>query len=245
MVQWSKTWGMHFNPSKCKTMRVSRKRTPGTKSYKILDVTLEETNQTLYLGINIQKDLRWNSQTHYTTGKASRVLNFLRRNFHHCSSNVKEKLYITLVRPHLDYATAAWDPYTAKNIYAVEKVQRQAARFVTNNYGWDTSVTKLLNQLNWGSLKDRREAHRLTCLFKMIKGQLDIDYQSHTNPKPDRRRRGHSNQFEIRHTNSDVYANSYFPRTVKTWNNLQQATIDQTSPLSFKNAVTKELFSKM
>ena len=78
----------------------------------------------------------------------------------------------------------------------------------------------------------------------MIKGQLDIDYQSHTNPKPDRRRRGHSNQFEIRHTNSDVYANSYFPRTVKTWNNLQQATINQTSPLSFKNAVTKELLPK-
>ena len=35
--------------------------------------------------------------------------------------------------------------YKAKNTYAVEKVQRQAARFVTNNYGWDTSVTKLLN----------------------------------------------------------------------------------------------------
>ena len=29
MVNWSKTWGMHFNPTKCKAMRVSRKRTPG------------------------------------------------------------------------------------------------------------------------------------------------------------------------------------------------------------------------
>ena len=73
----------------------------------------------------------------------------------------------------------------------------------------------------------------------MIKGQLDIDYQSHTNPKPDRRRQGHSSsQFEIRHTNSDVYANSHFPRTVKTWNNLQQATIDQTQ-LQHKDSVVQ------
>ena len=107
MVQWSQSWGMQFNPSKCKTMRVSRKRPPGTTSYNILGVTLEETQQTQYLGINIQTNLSWNSQTHRTTGKATRVLNFLRRNFHHCSSAVKEKLYLTLVRPHLDYATAS------------------------------------------------------------------------------------------------------------------------------------------
>ena len=43
MVQWSQSWGMQFNPSKCKTMRVSRKRSPGTTcmSYNILGVTLD------------------------------------------------------------------------------------------------------------------------------------------------------------------------------------------------------------
>ena len=168
-------------------------------------------------------------------------MNFLRRNFHHCSSSVKEKLYLTLVRPHLDYATAAWDPFTSKNINSVEKVQRQAARFVTNTYSWDISVTSLLHQLNWSPLNDRREAHRLTCFFKMINGQLDIDYKSYTNPKPERNRRGHKNQFEIRHTKSDAYANSFFPRTVKTWNLLQQSTIDQSSPNLFKAAVTNQL----
>ena len=114
MVQWSQSWGMQFNPSKCKTMRFSRKRSPGTTSYNILGVTLEETQQTQYLGINIQNNLSWNSQTYHATGKATHVLNFLRRNFRHCSSAVKEKLYLTLVRPHLDYATASWDPFTVK-----------------------------------------------------------------------------------------------------------------------------------
>ena len=84
MVQWSQSWGMQFNPSKYKTMRVSKKRSPGSTSYNIhniLGVTLEETQQTQYLGINIQNNVSWNSKTHHATGKATRV-----RNFHHYSS---------------------------------------------------------------------------------------------------------------------------------------------------------------
>ena len=82
----------------------------------MLGVTLEEINSSQYFGINIQNDLRWNKQVEHTKSKSSRVLNFLRRNFHHTSASVKEKLYTTLVRPHLDYATEAWDPYTQKKI---------------------------------------------------------------------------------------------------------------------------------
>ena len=243
MVQWSKTWGMHFNPTKCKIMRVTRKETPGIMaSYNILGVNLEAIKETKYLGINLQSDLRWNSQTHYVTTKAIGVLSFLRRNFHHCSPGVKEKLYLTLVRPHLDYAIAAWDPYTKKHITSIERVQRQAARFVTNTYGEDTSVTKLLNQLDWGSLKDRREAHRLTSFYKMLNGKLDVDYKAYTDPKPDRCRRGHPSQFVVPTTNSDVYANSFFPRTIKAWNDLQvqETTILKTSPHVFKSTVLKE-----
>ena len=140
MVQWSHTWGMHFNPTKCQTMRVTRKKSASALAYNILGVNLVEVKETKYLGVNLQSDLRWNIQTHHATGKAIGVLGFLRRNFHHCSPSVKEKLYLTLARPHLDYATAAWDPYTNKLISSIERVQRQAARFVTNTYGIDTSV---------------------------------------------------------------------------------------------------------
>ena len=33
MVNWSNTWGMHFNPAKCKSMRVTRKNNPGKPNY--------------------------------------------------------------------------------------------------------------------------------------------------------------------------------------------------------------------
>ena len=60
--------------------------------------------------------------------------------FHHTSQSTKEKLYKTLVRPHLDYATAAWDPFTSKNIKDLERVQNAAARFTTSTYMAGTRV---------------------------------------------------------------------------------------------------------
>ena len=106
MVSWSQKWGMRFNPAKCSTLRLTRDRHPEQTNYEMLGTVLEETDETKYLGIIIQKDLRWNRQTEFATGKATRVLNFVRRNFYHAKPSVKEKLYQTLVRPHLDYATA-------------------------------------------------------------------------------------------------------------------------------------------
>ena len=244
MVNWSKTWGMHFNPTKCKAMRVSRKRTPGKTNYNILGVDLEETVETQYLGIFIHKDIRWNKQTQHASAKATRTLNFVKRNFHHCSPSVKEKLYKTLIRPHLEYASAAWDPFTAKNILALESVQRRAARFVTNTYGRDTSVTQILNNLKWTPLEDRREAHRLTCLYKILHGQLDIGNDNEIRYKPTRERRGHANQLIVNAASTDAYRYSFFPRSIRSWNGLAPSTISQDDPIKFKQALsTDPLFS--
>ena len=174
MVNWSTTWGMLFNPTKCKVMRLTRKDTD-PPSYKMLGVDLEETKDDKYLGTYLQSDLRWNKQVNHAKNKATRTLNFLKRNFHHTSSSVKEKLFDTLVRPHLDYASAAWDPYTNKNIDHLEKVQNAAARFITNTYGKDTSVTALKDQLGWPSLQERRRNRRLNCLYKILNDHMDID----------------------------------------------------------------------
>ena len=54
---------------------------------------------------------------------------------------VKEAAYKTFVWPHLEYASAAWDPYLKKHTTQIEKVQNQAARFVSNDYLWTTSVS--------------------------------------------------------------------------------------------------------
>jgi len=43
----------------------------------------------------------------------------------------------------------AWDPYTARDINQLDKVQRRAARFIKNDYRRTTSVSGLVRDLGW------------------------------------------------------------------------------------------------
>ena len=57
----------------------------------------------------------------------------------------------------------------------LESVQKRAARFVTGNYNYETgSMTGILGQLKWESLKKRRKDNRLMLLYKGLKGKASV-----------------------------------------------------------------------
>ena len=75
----------------------------------------------------------------------------IKRNLGDCNQEViiKVTAYQAIVRPLLEYATSAWDPHGKGHIEALEKVQRQAARFCTREYGREKGiVTKLMKDLD-------------------------------------------------------------------------------------------------
>ena len=88
------------------------------------------------------------------TSKASQMLNLLRRNLSKCCKEIKSLAYLSLVHPILEYSSAVWDPYITTDVlsYSMEKIQRQAARWVTSDYAWTSSVTSMLNDLQWPTL---------------------------------------------------------------------------------------------
>ena len=55
----------------------------------------------------------------------------------------------------------------------IERVQRQAARWAKGEYGM-TNVTRLLKELGWQNLADRRRHHRLTLLYKILNNHLTV-----------------------------------------------------------------------
>ena len=187
-------------------------------------VNLEEKSKITYLGINIQSNLSWNSQTQHAVSKASRILNFIMRNFHPASTTVKEKLYTTLVRPHLEYGSVAWSPHLSKNIAAIEKVQRRAVRFVCGDFFKRSSVSEMLADLNWSSLEERREANQLTYLYKIINNVVFINPPA-LKPKISRLRRGNSIQFNEITVKTDAYLQSFLPKTARKWNKLPQEIV--------------------
>ena len=70
------------------------------------------------------------------------MLGFVRRNLRENSKSSKEKAYKMLVRPRVEYAASIWDPHTKDQTSSIEKIQRRAARVVSNDHRKTSSVTK-------------------------------------------------------------------------------------------------------
>ena len=135
-----------FNAKKCYTMAISHKRERPSLQYKFGDVQLSVVKSFTYLGVTISSDFHWCEHVHNISVKATRVLNFVRRNIYHCTPEVKALAYTSLIRPHLEYSSAAWDLYTARDSHQLDKVHH-AARFVKRDYRQTTSVSELISQL--------------------------------------------------------------------------------------------------
>ena len=164
---WAREWGMIFQPVKCNMMQLTRKRIKKIHaSYTLEGTDLENVESIEYLGVTITSDLRWNTHVSNVCTKANRTLGFLRRNLYSCPQEVKEAAYKGLVRPVLDYGSSVCDPPGIVLQEELERVQKRAARFVTGNYNYETgSMTGILGQLKWESLKKRRKDNRLILLY--------------------------------------------------------------------------------
>ena len=90
--------------------------------------------------------------------KANKSPGIIQRNIWNCPKNVKEIAYLSLVRPKLEYASAAWDPFLKKDTSALERVQRKAARFCSQNYNRYVSDTDMTKDFRVGHAGNEKKA---------------------------------------------------------------------------------------
>ena len=72
------------------------------------------------------------------------------------NAEVTERAYMILVRPSLEYSSSSWNPYTDTDIKRLEQIQKNAARFVCNDYNVATSTFSLVKSLGWDTLEHKR-----------------------------------------------------------------------------------------
>ena len=145
------------------------------------------------------------------------------------SSKTKELAYKAIVRPILEYACTVWDPHNEKQVLNLEKVQRRAARFVLNRHRNTSSVSGMLLQLQWPTLQDRRYPARLTMLHKILNGTACVRCPDLQPMAESGRRRRHDKQLQRIPCRTEYRKQSFFPRTVRDWNDLQPDTVQSLS----------------
>ena len=91
---------------------------------------------------------------------------------------------------------------------------------MTGYYNYETgSMTGILGQLKWESLKKRRKDNRLILLYKGLKGKASVPTDDLI-PKTRHARNQHSMAFQTPVANTDVYKGtcSFIPQTIRDWN---------------------------
>ena len=205
---------------------------------------LEWCDSVSYLGVTINKHLSWSSHVASIAAKARRNLSFIRRNLYNCPQHIKERSYLAIIRPSIEYASCVWDPHVNTDIKRLEQIQRSAARYTLSKPynrrdSQHQSVTQMLNQLKWESLEKRRKMSTVTMLYKMRNNLVEIPTPYHPELAPARSRRGTSVQLLAPRARLDCYKYSFIPRAVNLWNTLPEAAVTADSVESFKASLSQ------
>ncbi len=107
LQDWSQTWQMQFNAQKCYTLSVIKRGQQLDKKYSLNGHILKSVDHYPYLGVEFQSDMKWSNHITNMNNKASRSVGIVYRTFGQCPAEVRASGYYTLVRPHLEYASAA------------------------------------------------------------------------------------------------------------------------------------------
>ena len=113
-------------------------------------------------------------------------------------------------------------------------IQRRSARYVTNRYHNTSYVETMLQQLKWPTLEERRKKARLTLLYKVANGEVKIEAGNKLIP-PDRLyRHTKAHSFQILSCKTSIRKESFYPKTIRDWNNLPAPVTAAESFDSFK-----------
>ena len=156
------------------------------------------------------------------------------------------RLYKVYVRPHLQYCSSAWSPYTVADKELLESVQRRAVRMITNLSG---SYDQKLLVLGMTSLEENRKRGDMVEMYKLMTKKTKVDYRQWFKLSPVRQGAGNTrgstgylNVEEPPKSNGDVRKYFFSQRCPRVWNSLPDKVKMATSVNSFKAAYDNQSF---
>lgn len=234
---WSDKWLLSFNVGKCKTMHIGHNNQQA--DYQLKGNTLQKTTQEKDLGIIVSNNLKSSEHVATVAAKANSRLGVIKRNFSVLTKEILVPLYLSLVRPIMDYAAQSWSPYLKKDIQVLEKVQRRATKLVPD-------LTQLpyeerCKRLGLQTLEDRRNRGDMIETYKLLHGYEDIPYakffQLNTNNL-----RGHSLKLSRpEHWRTTLKGNWFTIRVIDKWNALPESVVTAPTIATFKSRYDRHI----
>ena len=142
------------------------------------------------------------------------------------------KLFITVVRPTLEYCNSVWGPLFILDQRKIKKVQHRATRLLSpisdRLYGERLSILQL------PSLAYRCLRGDMILLYKILNDYFSSDFSTPYPYPITTTTRGHQFQLFKHHSRWNCRSNYFFNRLINDWNNLPPFVVNANSVNSFK-----------
>ena len=195
----------------------------------------------------VTSTLSSSEQVKKAVATANSMLYRIRSSFTFIDIGMANVLYKTFIRPHLEFAIAAWNPYVQSDIDKLERVQRRASKLP--NHLRSQPYKKRLEALKWTSLELRRTRGDLIQWHKIVHGYDTVSFArgpqrlaSHglESPAGNTRRGPHGIERELVRNCLPRY-NFFTNRVSRTWNKLSTNAKTESDTNRFKAIIDEEL----
>ena len=218
--EWSITWKVAFNPSKTEILLIGNRNESITLEFN--DTLISSSSSHKHLGLTFSSNAKWSLHIDNICKSALKEINVLRKLKFTLSRKALNKIYRTFILPLLEYACEVWDGLSVNDEDKLEKIQLQAARIVTG-LPLFASREALYFETGWETLKDRRNRRKLTLFHKIY--HRNTPQYLHDIIQPLVRH----NTYNVRNNDDFTLPNyrlqstriSFFPSTIKLWNDLE------------------------
>jgi len=143
------------------------------REYKMRGQILERTKDERDIGVKVTANLKQAAQCKKVAQTAQTVLAQISRAFHFRDKKIFPGLYIQYVRPHMEFASPAWSPWTTADKEILEKVQRHAVGMISGLNS--NSYEEKLLDLEMETLEERWHQIDMQQAFKILLGQDKVD----------------------------------------------------------------------
>ena len=233
--QWGRKWQMEFNIRKCRVVEFGKSKRRVHWDYMMEGVKLGKLSEEVDLGVTITQGLTPDRHINKITGKATNLLRRIKMAFTYLDKDMIKKMFVTMIRPTLEYAAVVWSPHNKKNIRKLERVQRAATKMAPELK--DLKYEERLKEMALTTLENRRERGDLINVYKMVNGMDRIG--EHLLKLDMRDTRGHDKKLKKERCVRDIKKYSFPHRAIDLWNDLEKSIVNADSVHCFKARLDK------